>query len=551
MDKKQTLIIVSILGAVFLWVTAFSLAVSLSVRDLKAAQFRRAHQEASIAALLFWPIEQTVGKFSAEVHLVGESLQLLASSTEIAESFQLYLPQALAGDSAASPLAQQLTPALSSWNTEAQSWLNSYQKASLLPKLIRQQLNSPLFEEALEQPDQLKTLLEQAVTAAQYSLQGQHRFVILLQNSDELRATGGFMGSYASVQLDDGVVTQLHIQDIYQPDGQFTGFVEPPAGAKEFLSGGKGFRLPDANWNPDFPASAQEIMQFFAFGKENQVEGVVAINVNVVEELLNITGPIYLPDYAQTVTSDNLSSLARADRNQFFPGSQQKRQFLQALFTQLKLRLAEVVKTQPEAFAQLLISQSQQKQLQAFALAAELQSLIGNLGLTGQIKTFSSPRYFYLVESNVGINKANRLVTRQVTLQLNPTESIVQLNFINQNPITSLKNEFGDYINYQRILVPPSYRVHQLTSNGKVLDHWDESLIITTGNEQLKQIGFLVTVPAKASASAELHFAHPTLPYTSLTIQKQSGLSPTPYHIKTPAKIYDLLLEQDAVLSLD
>ncbi len=557
MTKKSVRISLSaVVLIVIVWAATVGVLTFRSLDHLRQLRFSQAHEEAVVASFLFWPVDQTLARVNGEIALWGDSLQLIATTGELGAELQLYLPEAVNGNTVAEQNAQRITTLLPKFQSKLQTWLQAYQRATVLPQLLNTQLPAQA-KQLLQQPDETLRLSQEVVDAAQYLLRGEHRLIALLQNSDELRATGGFMGSYASLQLTNGVITQLEVQDIYVPDGQFTGLVQPPPGAAEYLSGGKGFRLPDANWSPDFPASAQEVMKFFALGKEQRVEGVIAVNVEVVEELLKLTGPIYLPDYNLTVTAENLSTLARADRNQFFPGSQQKRQFLQSLFTFLKLKLGESIQQKPEQFLHLFSQLAERKDIQAFAHAEPLQTLFGELGVTGQLQTFGSQRYFFSVESNVGINKANRLVTRTAELQLGDAQTTLTLAFQNQNPITSLKEERGDYINYQRVLVPAEYQVQQLTVSNPVthqpqrLTLWDEQLITTVTGEQLKQIGFLVTVPAKSTAEVELIFSHPSLPLESLTLQKQSGLPPTPYHVQTSTAAFDLLLEHDTLLDLN
>jgi hypothetical protein len=548
---RRSVILLVLSFVVVLWLSLTAVFSYAGLRALQAQEFSSAAWKLRAAHLLYSPIDLTLGRVSPDLDAVSSSLALAHASAKLAESLQRYLPDALVGNTTATSQVPQLQQHIRAWNTQFQIWVTSYSDSSLLQRIVLRKAPAPFIQELLSQPESLKSFAQSATQVIDDALVGEHRYIAVLQNSDELRATGGFMGSYASLELRDGVIYELAVQDIYQPDGQFTGFVEPPPGAKEFLSGGKGLRLPDSNWNPDFPLSAQDIMQFFALGKETQVEGVIAINLQVAEQLIAFVGPIYLPDYGQSVTAENLSSLARADRSQFFPGSQQKRQFLQALLVQLKLKLAEEIPGRPDEFIELLRTEATRKHIQLYAKSPHLQKLSEQLSLTGQILTYASPRYFFPVESNVGINKANRKVSRQVSLMLTPQLSNFTIDFQNENPPLLPANERGDYINYQRIFVPSSYRVHQLVVNGVSLGNWDEKLVKTAANESLKQVGFLVSVPAQSSASAQIIFAHPDILTYNIVLQHQSGLSPTPYHIETPSKVIDLLIEQDVTLSLD
>jgi len=58
--------------------------------------------------------------------------------------------------------------------------------------------------------------------------------MVLLQNENELRASGGFIGSYGILTINDGKWQDLEINDVYQADGQLKGHVEPPAEIKKY-----------------------------------------------------------------------------------------------------------------------------------------------------------------------------------------------------------------------------------------------------------------------------------------------------------------------------
>ena len=85
---------------------------------------------------------------------------------------------------------------------------------------------------------------------------GNNTFIVLLQNNWELRPSGGFMGSYALVQFENNVLKDISVQDIYVPDGQIQGHVNPPKPVLQAFQQGF-WRLRDANWDPDFQKSAE------------------------------------------------------------------------------------------------------------------------------------------------------------------------------------------------------------------------------------------------------------------------------------------------------
>lgn len=398
-------------------------------------------------------------------------------------------------------------------------------------------------------------------TIAQAVFTEQLELLVVLQNTQELRATGGFMGSYARIRFDEQLVPDYEIGDIYEPDGQFQGHIFAPAGVDEYLSSGKGLRLPDANWFPDFPTSAQTILKYFAYGKRQGIDGVVAVNLPIMEEILRVLGPITLPDYDLVVTADNFAQVARADRQHFFPGSQQKPHFLTALANQIKFKLAAADSSQKIAIAKIVLRALHQQAIQLYMIDEQLQTQLDVLQWSGRQEIPSAvlsapnlPLYFMLVESNVGINKANQAIQRQVLLDLTPSQLLVQLHIQNHNTpqLTSgtkqeAVNGMG-YVNYQRLYVSPSLAVRQITIDGQLVPSWHEQLIETDADVPLNQIGFIMPVPVGEERTALLTLVssdqdtsiNNLLDYSSIYIQKQAGLPPTEYSIQTP----DMVLSQ-------
>ena len=129
-------------------------------------------------------------------------------------------------------------------------------------------------------------------------------YFLILQNNMELRPSGGFMGSYAKITFENGVLKKFQVKDIYEPDGQLEGHVEPPIPLQQASKTGD-WRLRNANWEIDFQEAARDIKWFFEKGKEEDVQGIIAINLGLIIEILKVTGPIKPNDFPETINSDN------------------------------------------------------------------------------------------------------------------------------------------------------------------------------------------------------------------------------------------------------
>ena len=131
---------------------------------------------------------------------------------------------------------------------------------------------------------------------------GPRKYLFLFENNQEMRATGGFIGSYGILDISNGRVKKLFVDDIYNPDGQLKARVIPPAPIQKMSAV---WTMHDANWFPDFPTSAEKVSWFYEKTGGPTVDGVIAITPELLRDLLEISGPIDMPEYDMSIDAEN------------------------------------------------------------------------------------------------------------------------------------------------------------------------------------------------------------------------------------------------------
>lgn len=448
-------------------------------------------------------------------------------------------------------LSLQEIPTIKELVNNTQSYLtqtlnNEINDQELPNKIIMdlEKINNKLNKIDIKELNEIKPAINDSLVIIKKFLQTDQNYIVVLQNSDELRATGGFLGSFFVLQTQNGQILPLQIQDIYVPDGQFKGFVEAPSGVKEYLSSGKGLRLPDANWSPDFPNSAEQILYFFETVENKKYQGVIALNLNMVEQLLSLTGDIYLPDYSININQDNFAQIARADRNEFFPGSQEKANFLNHFFKMFKLKLSQTIKEKPReiiALSQKLITN---KNIQFYSRDPEIAEILQRRNSDGSIHA-NKGLYYFLVESNVGINKANRLVNRQATIDVKDQQQKIIINFQNNSQVP--------YVNYQRLYTNHDTQLENVLIDGKRVSLIDQKIFTTQAGEKINEFGFLISVLAQNQTKIEINLKSQlsTELKKNIFIQKQSGLPITNYLVNYQQQSKNFELTSDQKLIFD
>jgi len=131
------------------------------------------------------------------------------------------------------------------------------------------------------------------------------RYLLIFQNNSELRASGGFLGSYALLDLSGGKIKNLEVPGggSYDTEGGMSVNVKAP---EPLWLVNPLWHFWDANWWPNWVRTSQNLMWFYEKSGGSSVDGVIGITPTVVERLLEITGPIDLTkEYGIVIDSNN------------------------------------------------------------------------------------------------------------------------------------------------------------------------------------------------------------------------------------------------------
>jgi len=336
-------------------------------------------------------------------------------------------------------------------------------------------------------------------------LDGKRReYLVLLQNEMEIRATGGFIGSYGILSFEEGRLISFDIKDVYEADGQLKGHVEPPEEIKKYL-GEAGWFMRDSNWQPNFPLATKDILWFFEKETGRKVDGVIGVNLAVAKGMLDAVGEIYVPDFKEKVNKENLYEQAEFyAETKFFPGSVQKASFLSGVGKQLFEEIRNLKSGKRWQLLMAMAEMLESNELQVFLNNEESNTILNDLGWDGSMfegrcsggNCYAD--YLYVVESNLGVNKANYFIYRGIEKKIDLTEHQIsrELTINYENTAKSSAWPGGDYKNYLRIYLPTDAEVTgvEINNNGtrQVVDLANVKIKNIYGR---KEVGVLVGVP--------------------------------------------------------
>ena len=316
----------------------------------------------------------TIGKPHAFYALTDDAVLFAEQSIEMMQQGQLYVRAVMQGRV-----------------VEAQNAYQSLYSSAINSEIAFQRLNANIKKHASIQTyishkfPLYETIVSKTFPTIQTLLKivpsffgPQHKtYLVLLQNTMELRPTGGFLGSFAMLNFDNGVLSSMKVEDIYVPDGQLQSYVKPPKPVEEYLFQKGGWKLRDSNWDPNFPEAAKTIAWFFDKGGYHNVDGVVTVNFSLVQRILQVIGPLYLPDYNQTISAENIYSFTQVNTEKnFFPGATNKESILGGLARALMRRLEELSSKEQLAIAHTMFEALQTKDVMMWMHDPVLQTFI-------------------------------------------------------------------------------------------------------------------------------------------------------------------------------
>jgi len=381
---------------------------------------------------------------------------------------------------------------------------------------------------------------------------GSKTYFVLLQNNWELRPTGGFMGSYSKLKFVNAGLLHIKVQDIYVPDGQLKAHVDPPWPIQTAFQQGW-WKLRDSNWEPDFPLASEQISWFFEKGGEEKNNGLIAINLLFIKDLLEIVGPIDLPDYNQQITADNFILITQKQvEKDFFPGSTQKKDFLSSLTKQLIFKLKNCNAKQAVQLIKVIKKNLDEKQIllnfndPALQEYPPLEDWTGALKRKYQDNEKQITDYIYIVDTNLGSNKANgyvkRKVEQEIYLDKDKLKEKLKISYVNNSPEErpNYKDFWGGlYENFLRVLLPIEAENITIRINDQVLQSRID--VKEYKDKNIKSIGFFVEVPPLSEVKVEIDYEkklsqNPNGTSYILEIQKQPGIESYTHIIKIKDK---------------
>jgi len=411
------------------------------------------------------------------------------------------------------------------------------------------------------------TVLSQIPTLMGAGKDGAKSYLLLVQNEDELRPTGGFITAASAVTMQDGQLNGLSFVNSGGLDNWYKLYPAAPWQLKEYMNSPV-LVFRDSNWFSNYPTAAAYAKFLYSYANDGEINGVIAFDQRFLIEILEATGPIAVEGEARPIDALNVAQYMREsktpDRAEANSPDWNNKIFLNKLAYAL---LGKIFSGEAkwETVSAALLKALNERHLLAQVDNPAIAALLTRYRWDGSIQPGGGD-FLMAVDSNIGFNKTNAVV--ETTLDYNvdlsdlsaPAATLTTLHKNNaaQNVICKqwlkkkLKEEAGYpitdcYWNYLRVyktsgttlisampqVVPDAWMILRQKNAGQV-DLLSEDIA------GVESFGALEVVPTGEALPVQFNFALPPhvleiqkdqVAYT-LKVQKQPGTLSIPLTVK-------------------
>jgi len=367
------------------------------------------------------------------------------------------------------------------------------------------------------------------------------RYMIIMQNDAEIRATGGFWTNFATFKVRNALLTSdFTSKDMYSIDialdaiDAYVTFPTVPEAYAKFLKVERQYAR-DSNISPDFPTAIQRFNEpFYRYATQvnpaeyKPVDGYIAINTEVVRELIEITGEVNVNGVVfnkdnVVLELEKIASLSMAQQ----VGRKK------VLGDLMEAMLKNVFESDSFLWPTLIdkgVDLMNRKQILVYLNDPNAQKLVEKYNYGGRIVDQGKSDYMFFVSTNLGGDKTNMFTDRSyvsdVSLENGRVVRTVKATIVYNEPEPAYIDFRKRYQDWFRLYVPEGSELISLTGN-------EDSKVYTASERGKTYFGGFLTLQPGESKTVEFKYFLPNNflgnNEYNLYVQKQSGVNTETY----------------------
>jgi hypothetical protein len=518
----------------------------------------------------FLPIARRLGwvpGYGPDLAAGEQVLDMLANLAAAADESCVALCPLVAERDVSQPIGVVLSSRLADAQPRLVAARAALDRAATAQSQIQGLALSPWLRGKLEQVATMlptaKDALDLAIAAPDLlGANGPRSYLLLAQDVNEQRATGGFIGGAGVVTLDRGVITEFSLRDSYEIDDlAHHPYPAPPEPLRRYL-GLQLWLFRDANWTADFPSAARQAIDLYRIGQGRELDGAIAFDESAVSLLLRAIGSVQVEGAAASISAENVVAYMHDQYSLNFP--RHRKTFMEPLARAIVAKIAKDVDFHNLAALGRTIKRAlDERHMLLYAKQAQAAGALARHGFDGAVRP-SAQDFVMVIDSNVGYNKVFPHIAEAISYTVDladPRAPSATLSIRHTNrqqrasdcswqlrsKIARYEDYFvGCYWDYLRALVPADSRLIAADTH-PTPGAWlfsgaaeDGSVAVAPGEGGSFSLETLVVVPMGQQRETTFHYRLPTGTVAHegatwryrLMLQKQPGTDALPIAIR-------------------
>ncbi|NCC70418.1 DUF4012 domain-containing protein [bacterium] len=362
------------------------------------------------------------------------------------------------------------------------------------------------------------------------------RYLLLFQNNTELRPTGGFIGTYGILELEDGEIKTLVIEDVYNLDKNSDIKIKPPEELEKYLEI-ENLYFRDANWDPDYIKSAKLIETLYKMesGDQRNFNAIVALNPLVLENILEVLSEIEID--GKIFTASNVIDLLNYETKTGYVEKgyteSERKKIIEDFSVILK---DEIFNSDLETIKKLtysIIDSLYNKDILLYFDNLNIQKIVSDYGFDGSI-TDTEYDYLSVFDANMLAGKSDFGIERDVNYSVKSSSgkliSTLSLFYNNNYEAGIYEEKVTDvYKSYTRVYVPEGSILSAVYIDGVLVSN---NYIDVSLENNKTSFGFYFKLPVSENITYTIEYELPDriydlafdLNHYGLVLQKQPGV---------------------------
>ncbi|MCX7880937.1 MAG: DUF4012 domain-containing protein [Patescibacteria group bacterium] len=355
-------------------------------------------------------------------------------------------------------------------------------------------------------------------------------YLILFQNDKELRATGGFLTSYAVFKIKNGKINIDRSEDIYSLDETIASHPKAPREILTYHKDVYQFNIRDSNLSPDFPTSVELFNSLYKkSGARVDYNGIIALDSKILVDMLEIFGDTEAGGVTFSSKIDKRCDCPQVlyqlfdivDRPTPYLRENRKGILGDLMFALFYKAIGFSPSKYWGTLIQTMYKNLEEKHILLYFVDKELQKAVEKLNFAGKIRDYDGD-YLHINNVNFAGAKSNLFVSQKYLVETKGKEKEITIVFQNPYPHSDCNLERGGLClnatlrNWIRIYIPKGSKLIKFSGSTKKVEVYED-----LGKTVFE--GFMTVAPEKTAKVVVNYQLPEKINPKKILIQKQPG----------------------------